>query len=406
MKRIYLDYNATTPLQPEVLEAMLPFLQESYGNPSSIHHDGQTAKMAIEEAREQVARLIHASPGEVVFTGGGTEADNLAIKGVAFSHKTEGRHIITSSIEHSAVLKTCQYLEEEEFLMTFLPVNRYGMIDPGEVRKAIRQETILISVMHSNNEVGTIQPIDKIAEIARAHKVLLHTDAIQSAGKVPVDVETWGVDLLTLSAHKLYGPKGVGALYIKNGTSVRPLLHGGHHEMNRRAGTENVAGIVGFGKAAELASVGLTERQTGFESLRDYFWERIQQTVDHIHLNGHPTERLPNTLNVTFEFIEGESAVINLDLHGIAASSGSACTSGSLEPSHVLTAMGLSKQMAQGSLRFSLGKQTTREQIDQAVEVVTEVVHRLRSMSPFYADAKQRKFEARSANRVMRGNRE
>ncbi len=398
MKRIYLDYNATTPLHPEVLSAMLPYLQESYGNASSIHHHGQTAKRAIEEAREQVAHLIHASPGEVVFTGGGTEADNLAIKGVAFWHKAKAQHIITSSIEHAAVLRTCQFLEAEGFPVTFLPVDRYGMIDADDLRKAVREETLLISVMHSNNEVGTIQPIDKFSEIARAHQVLLHTDAIQSAGKVPVDVGALGVDLLTLSAHKICGPKGVGALYIKNGTGVRPFLHGGHQEMNRRAGTENVPGIVGFGKAAELASVRLAESQAGMESLRDYFWEKIQQRVDHIQLNGHPSQRLPNTLNVAFEFIEGESAVINLDLHGVAASSGSACTSGSLEPSHVLTAMGLSKQMAQGSLRFSLGKQTTREEIDQAAEVVTEVVHRLRSMSPFYKDAKQRKFEVRSAN--------
>lgn len=388
MKRIYLDHNATTPLRPEVLGAMLPYFHEKFGNPSSIHRFGQEVKKGVEEAREQVARLVNAHPREIVFTGSGTEANNLAIKGAVSLLQKNGRHLITSSIEHPAVLKTCQYLEKQGFRVTYLPVDRHGVVDPEEVRKSITPETILITLMHSNNEVGTIQPIQEIGQVARIHGILFHTDAIQSAGKIPVDVRSLGVDFLSISAHKICGPKGVGALFIKEGTLIEPLHHGGHHELNRRAGTENVAGIVGFGKASELAFEELLGNPERVKPLRDYFWGKIQQGIDHVHLNGHPTKRLPNTLNVTFEFIEGESLVINLDLFGIATSTGSACTSGALEPSHVLLAMGLPALQAQGSLRISIGGDTTREEVDQTVEVLKETVHRLRSMSPFYADLK------------------
>lgn len=394
MKRIYLDHNATTPLRREVLEVMMPFLRGAYGNPSSIHRFGQDAKKGIEEAREKLAGLIHARPMEIVFTGGGTEADNLAIKGAAHESKGRGRHIITLSIEHHAVLNSCQHLERDGLEVTYLPVNSYGVLDPDDVKKAIRPDTILVTLMHSNNEVGTLQPIKEVGKIAEQHGVLLHTDAIQSIGKLPLDVQSLGVDLLSMSAHKICGPKGVGALYIRDGVKIESQVHGGHHEMNRRAGTENVAGIVGFGKAAELAGVEIGKYQESIGGLRDYFWEKIRQSIDHVRLNGHPVERLPNTLNVCFEFIEGESVVINLDLQEIAISTGSACTSGALEPSHVLTAMGLPLVAAQGSLRFSLGGETTREEIDLTVGVLTEVVTRLRSMSPFYADA--RKKEIRS----------
>jgi cysteine desulfurase len=388
MKRIYLDHNATTPLRPEVLEAMLPYFHEKFGNPSSIHRFGQEVKKGVEEAREQVARLIHAHPREIVFTGSGTEANNLAIKGAVSLLQKKGRHLITSSIEHPAVLKTCQYLENQGLRVTYLPVDRYGIVDPEEVRESITPETILISVMHANNEVGTIQPVQEIGQIARTHGILFHTDAIQSVGKLPVDVRSLGVDFLSISAHKIYGPKGVGALFIKEGTLIEPLHHGGHHELNRRAGTENVSGIVGFGRASELAFEELERNREKMESLRDHFWEKIREGIDHVYLNGHPVKRLPNTLNVTFEFIEGESLVINLDLFGIAASTGSACTSGALEPSHVLIAMGVPALQAQGSLRLSVGRESTREEVDQTVDVLKETVGRLRSMSPFYADLK------------------
>jgi cysteine desulfurase len=389
MNRIYLDYNATTPVRAEVLEAMLPYLQGACGNPSSIHHFGQEAKQGVEEAREKTARLIHADPSEIVFTGGGTEADNLAVKGIAHLNREKGCHIITSSIEHHAVLRTCHYLEKEGFKITYLPVDRYGLIDPDEVRKAITEKTILVTIMHSNNEVGTVEPIEEISKIAKEYGILFHTDAVQSIGKIQVDTETLGIDLLSMSAHKFYGPKGVGALFVRRGIAIEPQLQGGHHEMNRRAGTENVPGIVGMGKAAELAAAEVEENQEKMRVLRDTFWQKVQQKIEAVHLNGHPVKRLPNTLNLSFEMIEGESAVINLDLYGIAASAGSACTSGALETSHVLMAMGIPTLSAQGSLRFSLGRETTKEEMDETVEVVTETVNRLRSMSPFYADMKK-----------------
>ena len=389
MKRIYLDYNATTPLRPEVLESMLLYLREDFGNPSSIHSFGQMAKKGVEEAREKVSRLIGSSPAEIVFTGSGTEASNLAIKGVAHERKKRGSHIITSSIEHHAVLNTCKQLEREGFHVTFLPVDRCGRIHADDVQRAITEETILITVMHANNEVGALQPVEEIGQIAHDHGILCHTDAVQSTGKVPVDVNRLGVDLLSISAHKLYGPKGVGALFIRKGTPLDPLIHGGHQEMDRRAGTENVAGIAGFGTAAELASQTLKGKKEEIRNLRDYFWERIRENIDHVCLNGDLAGSLPNTLHVAFEYVEGESLVINLDLLGIAVSAGSACTSGAVEPSHVLVAMGIPPTMAKGSLRFSLGIDTTREEIDDTVAALTEAVNRLRSMSPLYADMKK-----------------
>jgi cysteine desulfurase len=388
---VYLDHNATTPLRPEVLETMMPFLQTHHGNPSSLHRPGQDAKKGIEEAREKLAALIHASPKEIVFTGGGTEADNLAIKGGAWANRVRGRHIITSTVEHHAVLNSCQHLEREGFDVTRLAVDSCGWVDPDRVTRALRPDTILVTLMHSNNEVGTVQPIPEIAERVRSRGILFHTDAIQSIGKVPVDVQSLGVDLLALSAHKIYGPKGVGALYVRDGVRIESQIHGGHHERNRRAGTENVAGIVGFGRAAELAALEMADARQRIRRLRDHLWERIRDSIDDVRLNGHPVERLPNTLNVSFNFVEGESIVISLDLQGIAASTGSACTSGALEPSHVLTAMGLTRAAAQGSVRFSLGKDTTLEETDQTVGVLADVVTRLRSMSPFYIDARKKK---------------
>ena len=387
-RRIYLDYNATTPLRPEILEVMIPYLKDHFGNPSSLHHFGQEAKRATEDARESISNLIHSNSSEIVFTGGGTAANNLAIKGVARAGREKGNHIITSSIEHPAVLNPCNSLEQEGYQVTYLPVDYFGMVDPDEVKSAIRPDTILISIMHANNEVGTIQPIEEIAEIAGSHGIPLHTDAIQSLGKIPVNVKTLGVDLMSLSAHKIYGPKGVGALYIRKGIELEPLLHGGHHEMNRRAGTENVSGIVGFGKAAKLSEMELKDPSglRAMEALRDYFFGRLQRDIHDVRLNGHPIERLPNTLNVSFEGVSGESLAINLDLCGISVSTGSACTSGAIQPSHVIQAMGAPLIVAQGSVRFSLGRDTNREEIDLTVEALRNIVHRLRTESSLYAD--------------------
>jgi cysteine desulfurase len=385
---IYLDYNATTPLRPEVIEVMVPYLKNHFGNPSSLHRFGQEAKRALEDARESIATLIHSNPSEIVFTGGGTAANNLAIKGVARACREKGNHIITSSIEHPAVINPCKSLEQEGFQLTYLPVDRHGLVDPDELKSAVRPDTILISIMHANNEVGTIQPIEEIAEIAGSHRIPLHTDAIQSLGKIPIDVKTLGVDLMSISAHKIYGPKGVGALYVRKGIELAPLLHGGHHEMNRRAGTENVSGIVGIGKAAELSEMELKDPSglRAMEALRDYFWGRLQRDIHEVRLNGHPMKRLPNTLNVSFEGVRGESLAINLDLCGIAVSTGSACTSGAIQPSQVLQAMGAPLSIAQASLRFSLGRNTNREEIDLTVDALRNIVDRLRTGSPLYAD--------------------
>ncbi|RKY58005.1 MAG: cysteine desulfurase NifS [Candidatus Latescibacterota bacterium] len=384
MRRIYLDYAATTPVHPEVVRTMLPYLTERYGNPSSIHAFGQEARTAVEDARGQVADLIGAKPEEIVFTSGGTEADNFALKGVAYALRKRGDHIITSSVEHHAVFEACKFLEKGGFKVTYLPVDRYGMVDPEAVHRAITDKTILVSVMHANNEVGTMQPIAEISKIAHERGAYFHTDAVQTAGHIPVDVEELDADLLSMSAHKLYGPKGVGALYIRKGTRIASFVHGGEQERGRRAGTENVPGIVGFGKAAEIAKRERETEARRLSELRDRLIEGLLERIEHINLNGHPTCRLPNNVHVSVEFVEGESMLLNLDLEGIAASTGSACSSGSLEPSHVLLAMGLSHELAHGSLRFTMGRWTTEEDVDRVLEVLPEVVAKLRAMSPLY----------------------
>lgn len=394
MKRVYLDHNATTPVHPEVLEAMQPYFKDIFGNASSVHRFGQQARKAVDEAREKVADLIGAKPEEIVFTSGGTEADNFAVKGVSYALKEKGNHIITSSVEHHAVLTTCKNLEKKGFKVTYLSVDRFGIVNLDELRKAVTDETILITIMYANNEVGTIEPMAEIGKIIKEinqertsnnrHPFYFHTDAVQAAGKIPVKVYELNVDLLSLSGHKIYGPKGIGALYIRKGTKIQPLLHGGHHENNKRAGTENVPAIVGFGKACWIASNEMETQGIHLTNLRDNLCGGISEKIDNVYLNGHPKKRLPNTLNISFEFVEGESIILNLDMQGIAVSSGSACTSGSLEPSHVLKAMGVEPALAQGSIRFSLGKDNTEEDIDYILEVLPEIIERLRKMSPLY----------------------
>lgn len=382
MNRIYLDYAATTPIHPEAVAAMMPYLSDAFGNPSSIYSFGQEAKAAMEEARDKIAALIGARSEEIVFTSGGTEADNFALKGVAYANEGRGNHIITTAIEHHAVIESCKFLERRGFEVTYLPVDHCGLVEPEDVKRAITDKTILISVMHANNEVGTIEPIADIGEIARERGVYFHTDAVQTVGHIPVGVNGLGVDLLAMSAHKLYGPKGVGALYIRKGTKIIPFMHGGEQERRRRASTENVAAIVGFGKAAEMAQEEMGEEAKRLIPLRDKLITGLCQRIEHIRLNGHPAQRLPNNVNVSIEFVEGESMLLNLDLEGIAASTGSACSSSSLEPSHVLLAMGLSHELAHGSLRFTLGRETTEEEIDRVLGVLPKIVATLRAMSP------------------------
>jgi len=382
MKRIYLDYAATTPTHPEVVEAMLPYFNEVFGNPSGIYSYSQEAKGATEEARDKVAALIGAGSEELIFTSGGTEADNFAIKGMAYANEPKGNHIITSSIEHHAVIETCKFLEKRGFEVTYLPVDEYGLVDPDDVKTAITDKTILVSVIHANNEVGTIEPIAEIGRITKEAGICFHTDAVQTAGHIPVDVNELEVDLLSMSAHKLYGPKGVGALYIRKGTRLVSFMHGGDQERRRRASTENVPGIVGFGKAVELAQQEMSEEVERLTYLRDKLTKSLLERIDHIRLNGHPLKRLPNNVNVSVDFVEGESMLLNLDLEGICASTGSACSSSSLEPSHVLLAMGLPHEQAHGSLRFSLGKWTTEEEISRVLEVLPRVIAKLRAMSP------------------------
>lgn len=382
MKRIYLDYAATTPTHPEVMKAMLPYFTDSFGNPSSIHSFGQEASDAIEKARNQVAALIGAKSEEIVFTGSGTEADNFAVKGIALSRYDKGNHIITSSIEHHAVLETCKFLEKQGFSVTYLPVNGYGMVDPNDVKEAITNRTILISIMHANNEVGTIEPVAEIGNIAREAEIYFHTDAVQVVGHIPVDVDNLNVDLLSISAHKLYGPKGIGVLYIRKGTRVSSFMHGGGQEKGRRAGTENVPAIVGLGKAAEIARQEMLEEAQKLTVLRDKLIEGILKGIEHTQLNGHPVMRLPNNVNVSINYVEGESILLNLDLAGICASTGSACSSSDLEPSHILVAMGLPHLQAHGSLRFSSGKWTTEDDINQVLNVLPGIVSKLRAMSP------------------------
>ncbi len=390
MKRIYLDYAATTPTYPEVVKVMLPYFTEAFGNPSTIYSYGQEAKQAIEEARAKVADLIGAQNEEIVFTSGGTEANNFAIKGVAFASESKGNHIITSLIEHHSVTETCKFLEKKGFLVTYLPVDEYGMVDPTHVKKAITDKTILISVMHANNEVGTIEPVAEIARIAKEAEVYFHSDAVQTVGHIPVDVNELKVDLLSMSAHKLYGPKGVGALYVRKGTKLTPLMHGGEQERKRRASTENAPGIIGFGAAAELAQQEMGQETQRLTHLRDELIKGILEQIDHTHLNGHPLKRLPNNVNVSVDYVEGESMLLNLDLEGICAATGSACNSSSLEPSYVLLAMGLSPEQAHSSLRFTLGKWTTKEDISRVLEVLPRVVARFRAMSPLLKGRSER----------------
>ncbi|UCH50565.1 MAG: cysteine desulfurase NifS [Chloroflexota bacterium] len=382
MKRIYLDYAATTPTHPEVMKAMLPYFTDSFGNPSSIHSFGQEARDAIEKARNQVATLIGAKDDEIVFTGSGTEADNFALKGVVSAKQDKGNHIITSPIEHHAVLETCKFLEKQGFSVTYVPVDGYGMVDPSDVKKAITNKTILISIMHANNEVGTIEPVAEIANIARESEIYFHTDAVQGVGHIPVDVDNLNVDLLSISGHKLYGPKGIGALYIRKGTRVSPFMHGGGQEKGKRASTENVPAIVGLGKATEIAYREMPEEAQKLTALRDQLIEGILKSIEYTQLNGHPQRRLPNNANVSINYVEGESMLLNLDLAGICASTGSACSSEELEPSHVLVAMGLPHLQAHSSLRFSLGKWTTDEDINQVLNVLPGIVSKLRAMSP------------------------
>jgi cysteine desulfurase len=382
MKPIYLDYAATTPADPAVVQAMIPYFHDAFGNPSAIYSYGQEAKSAIEKARSTIASLIGARDEEIVFTSGGTEADNYTLKGVAFANQKKGNHIITSAIKHHAVLESCKFLSKIGFKITYVPVDKYGLVDPDQVKKAITDKTILISVMHANNEVGTIQPIAEIRWIAREAGVYLHTDAVQTAGHIPTDVNELGVDLLSISAHKLYGPKGVGALYIRKGTKLMTFMHGGGQERGRRASTENVPGIVGFGQAAELVQPELDVEMIRLTNLRDILITGILNKIDRIHLNGHPVKRLPNNVNISVEFVEGESMCLNMDMAGICASTGSACSSASLEASHVLLAMGLDPVQAHGSLRFTLGKWTTEEEINKVLEVLPRIVTKLRAMSP------------------------
>ena len=379
-RQVYMDHSATTPADSRVVESMLPFFSEKFGNPSSLYTIGRQARRAIEESRQKVADLIGAKKEEIIFTGSGTESDNLAIKGIAYRNRKKGDHIITSSIEHHAVLHTCKYLENQGFKVTYMPVDKDGLVNPNDVEKAITPQTILITIMHANNEIGTIQPIEEIGKIAKEKNIPLHTDAVQTTGKIPVNVDALGVSLLSISAHKIYGPKGVGALYLRKGTFVEPQLHGGGHERNLRSSTENVPGIVGFGKACELAKEHLPE-EARMADLRDRLIKGIMEIKDS-YLNGHPVKRLPNNANVRFSYIEGESMILNLDMKGVAASTGSACSSTSLEPSHVLMAIGLKPEEAHGSLRLTLGRGNTQEDVDYVVSVLPEIVNKLRMISP------------------------
>ena len=387
-KSIYLDNSATTPLKKEVLDAMLPYLTEHYGNPSSIYKIGQESKAAIENARTQVATALGASIREIFFTSCGTEADNWAIKGIAFAKSKNGKHIITSKIEHHAVLHTLESLEKQGYEVTYLDVDEYGKISLDDLHSAIRPDTILITIMTANNEVGTIQPIAEIGKIAKENKILFHTDAVQAIGSIKIDVHEMNIDLLSLSAHKFGGPKGIGALYVRNNVRPEIFMHGGAQERARRAGTENVASIVGLGKAITLACENIESKTAKISSMRDRLIKEIPEKIPYTKLNGHPTDRLPGNVNFSFEFIEGESLLLLLDMNGVAASSGSACTSGSLDPSHVLLAMGLPHEIAHGSLRLSIGEINTDEDIDRVLEVLPPIVQRLRDMSPLYEKVK------------------
>ena len=383
-KLLYLDHSATTPVKQEVLETMLPYLSEAFGNPSSIYRIGREARLAVEKAREKIAAAIGAEPGEVYFTGSGTEADNWALRGVARLLEKKGRHIITSAIEHPAVLETCRDLQQQGGEITYLPVDSDGLVSATDLEAAIRPDTVLVSIMAANNEIGTVEPFAELAAVCRKKGVFFHTDAVQAIGQIPIDVKKMGIDLLSMSGHKFYGPKGVGALYVRKGIAIKPFITGGHQEKGRRAATENVAGIVGMGTAIELAVKDLTKNTEHLRMLRDTAISRIEAEIPYVRLNGHRTCRLPGHVNFSFQFIEGESLLLMLDINGIAGPSGSACTSGSLDPSHVLLAIGLPHEIAHGSLRLTFGAENTMEDVDYLVEKLKTIVQRLRDMSPLY----------------------
>lgn len=384
MKTIYFDNNATTQTDEEVLKAMLPYFVENYGNPSSIYKIGRENRKAVEEARKKVATALNCEPDEIYFTSGGSEADNTAIRGIAYQYQKKGNHIITSKIEHPAVLETCKQLEKEGFKVSYIDVDENGIIDLTQLKNSIQDTTILISIMFANNEIGTIQPIKEIGTIARENNIYFHTDSVQAVGSIKIDVKEMNIDSLSMSAHKFYGPKGVGALYIKKGIAFQKFMNGGHQERNKRAGTENVPAIVGMGKAIEIAYSDLEKHTKQIKDLRDYYINQVKDKIPYIKINGDMEKRLPGNSNISFRFIEGEGLLLNLDLKGICASSGSACTSGSLDPSHVLLAIGLPHEIAHGSLRISIGKYNTKEEIDYVVESLVEIVGRLREMSPLY----------------------
>ena len=384
MNTIYLDNNATTKTDEEVVKAMMPYLLENYGNPSSIYKIGRENRKVIEESREKIAQILNCKPNEIYFTSGGSESDNTAIRGIAYSNKNKGNHIITSKIEHPAVLETCRQLEKEGFEVSYVGVNENGIINLEELKNAIKPTTTLITIMYANNEIGTIEPIEEIGKIAKEHNIVFHTDAVQAIGSIKIDVKKLNIDSLSLSAHKFYGPKGIGVLYVKKGIQFNKFINGGHQERNKRAGTENVAGIVGLAKAMELAYRDFDEHNKIIKELRDYYVEQVKEKIPYIKINGDMEKRLPGNSNISFRFIEGESLLLNLDLKGICASSGSACTSGSLDPSYVLLAIGLPHEIAHGSLRISVGKYNTKEEIDYVVENLVEIVKRLREMSPLW----------------------
>ena len=384
MKRIYLDNAATTQTDIRVLQAMIPCFTEGYGNPASPHAFGQEAKHLIEEARQAIASFIGASPEEIIFTSGGTEGNNTALEGIAHARRGKGNHIITSKIEHHSVLEPCHFLEKQGFEITRIPVNQNGLVDPVDVQKAITDRTILISIMHANNEIGTIQPLTEISKFARENGIYFHSDAVQTFGHFPISVNELQIDLLSASAHKLYGPKGIGILYVRKGTRIEPILRGGDQEKRRRASTHNVPGIVGFGKAVELAKEEMGKEIVKLTFLRNMLIDGILTKIEHSRLNGHPSQRLSNNVNISFSYVDGESMLLKLDMEGIACSTGSACTSSNLEPSHVLSAIGLPLELAHGSLRFSLGRQTTEDDIRYVLEVLPDIISKLRSISPAY----------------------
>lgn len=386
MNRIYFDNAATTPVRKEVVDAMLPYFTENFGNPSSVYQIAQANKKAVDDSRELIAKTLGAQANEIFFTSGGSEADNWALKGIAAAHKNKGNHIITSKVEHHAILHTCEYLEKNGYEVTYLDVDEHGMVRPEDVEAAIKDSTILISIMYANNEIGTINPIKEIGEIAKAHKITFHTDAVQAVGQVRIDVKEQNIDLLSLSGHKINGPKGIGVLYIRRGLKIENLIHGGGQERGRRAGTENVPGIVGLAKAMEIAYTDFDAKIEKMTALRDKLIKGLTEKIPYTRLNGHPTMRLANNANIGVEYVEGESLLLLLDMNGISGSSGSACTSGSLDPSHVLLAMGIPHEKAHGSIRFTLGTQNTEEEIDKVIETMPMIVQRMRDMSPLWEE--------------------